>query len=275
VQLAGGALAREPGWRPRLVVLDLDGTVVPYAAYYEEPTARVRAAVASVLSAGVPVVVATGRAVWGALPTVAALGLEGVHVVASNGAVVYDGGLAAVTHEVTIDPAPAATALAGGFAEAAFAIECGAAGFLVTPDFERDFAGPFLREAELSELVAHRTPRMVCRPRGYTPPEAAAVAAEVLGGSPYSWSIGYSSWVDITAPGISKASGVALVASDFGVAASDVLAIGDGENDVELFEWVGYAVAMGQAPPSVQAAADVVTATIEDDGVAATLERWF
>ncbi|MCW2504494.1 MAG: HAD-superfamily hydrolase, subfamily [Actinomycetia bacterium] len=269
-----------PGWRPKLVVLDLDGTVVPYAGFYDQPTARVRAAVAAVLAAGVPVVVATGRAVWGALPTVTALGLEGIEIVASNGAVVFDGTSQQVSHEVTIDPRPAAEALhagfaVGGFRGAAFAAERGSAGFLYTPDFARDFAGSFLSEATIAELTASHTPRMVCRPHDCTPPQAAVVANAALGGLDYSWDIGYSSWIDVMAPGVSKASGVALVAADLGVSAADVLAIGDGGNDVELFEWVGCAVAMGQAVDSVQAAADIVTESVDDDGVAVVLERWF
>jgi Cof subfamily protein (haloacid dehalogenase superfamily) len=264
-----------PEWAPKMVVLDLDGTVVPYAAFYDRPTARVRAAIEAVRAAGVPVIVATGRAVWGALPTVGAMGLEGIEIVASNGAVIFDGTSQTVKHEVTIDPAPAAFALAAGFDGAAFAVERGSDGFLHTPDFEQDFAGSFLAEAPLHELVTRRTPRMVCRPHDCTPPEAAAVAASALAGLDYSWDIGYSSWIDVMAPGISKASGVAIVAADLGILASDVLAIGDGGNDVDLFNWVGCAVAMGQSPDSVRAAADLVTESVEDDGVAVTLERWF
>jgi hydroxymethylpyrimidine pyrophosphatase-like HAD family hydrolase len=267
-----------PGWRPKLVVLDLDGTVVPYAGFYDQPTPRVCAAIDAVRAAGVPVVIATGRAVWGALPTVRALGLAGVEIVASNGAVVYDGSTGVVRHEVTIDPGPAAYALAAGFslaAGAAFAVERGSSGFLYTPDFAQDFAGSFIAPATVEQMVAERTPRMVCRPHDCTPPEAAAIATEALGGLPYSWDIGYSSWIDVMAPGISKASGVALLAADLGVSAADVLAIGDGGNDVDLFEWVGCAVAMGQSADPVLAAADLVTESVADDGVAVALERWF
>jgi hydroxymethylpyrimidine pyrophosphatase-like HAD family hydrolase len=44
---------------------------------------------------------------------------------------------------------------------------------------------------------------------------------------------------------------------------------------VELFGWVGHAVAMGQSPAAVRAAAHAVTAPVGDDGVAVTLEQWF
>jgi hydroxymethylpyrimidine pyrophosphatase-like HAD family hydrolase len=275
VELAGPSAAQDPEWRPRLVALDLDGTVVRYAQFDDEPTARVRAAVDAVRAAGVPVIVATGRSVWGALPTAAALGLDGIELVCSNGAVVYDGRARTILHEVTINPGPAALALAERAPTAGFAVERGADGWLHTAGFVRDFPGPFLAEVELAELLTVPTPRLVGRLDDFTPEEAAGIAAAALSGAEYTWDIGYSSWIDVMAPGVSKASGVALVAADLGIAASDVLAIGDGSNDVELFGWVGHAIAMGQAPESVQAAAHAVTESVDDDGVAVALARWF
>ena len=59
------------------------------------------------------------------------------------------------------------------------------------------------------------------------------------------------------------------------VAQADVLAVGDGFNDVEMLEWAGRGVAMGQAPSTVQEAADAVTGTVAADGVAVELARWF
>ena len=57
--------------------------------------------------------------------------------------------------------------------------------------------------------------------------------------------------------------------------AADVLAIGDGRNDIEMLRWAGRGVAMGQAVPEVVEAADAVTATVYDDGAAVELRRWF
>jgi len=275
VESAGTSSALDPDWRPRLVALDLDGTVVQYAQFDQIPTQRVRAAVDAVRAAGVPVIVATGRTVWGALPTAATLGLDGIELVCSNGAVVYDGAAGKLLHEVTIDPGLAVRALAERAPSAGFAVERGADGWLHTARFSRDFPGPFLAEVEIEELLTIQTPRLVARMEEYTPQEAAAIAAAALADTPYSWDIGYSSWVDVMAQGVSKASGVALVAADLGIPAADVLAIGDGSNDVELFSWVGHAIAMGQALPSVQAAADAVTESVDEDGVAIALDRWF
>jgi hydroxymethylpyrimidine pyrophosphatase-like HAD family hydrolase len=75
--------------------------------------------------------------------------------------------------------------------------------------------------------------------------------------------------------GVSKASGLEYVARELGVDASDVLAIGDGRNDVEMLRWAGRGVAMGQAVEEVREAADDVTAPVHDDGAAVELSRYW
>jgi hydroxymethylpyrimidine pyrophosphatase-like HAD family hydrolase len=59
------------------------------------------------------------------------------------------------------------------------------------------------------------------------------------------------------------------------VDAADVLAIGDGRTDTEMLQWAGRGVAMGHAPEVVRAAADHVTAPVDQDGAAVELRRWF
>jgi hydroxymethylpyrimidine pyrophosphatase-like HAD family hydrolase len=54
----------------------------------------------------------------------------------------------------------------------------------------------------------------------------------------------------------------------------NVMAIGDDFSDIEMLEYAGIGVAMGNAPEAVKARADWVTTTIEEDGVARALERW-
>ncbi|HNM96838.1 MAG TPA: HAD hydrolase family protein, partial [Marmoricola sp.] len=56
---------------------------------------------------------------------------------------------------------------------------------------------------------------------------------------------------------------------------ADALAIGDGRNDQEMLAWAGRGVAMGQAIDEVKQAADAVTDSVYDDGVAIELRRWF
>lgn len=273
-----------PSWRPRLVVLDLDGTVVPYADGYAQPTPRVRAAVAATLAAGVPVIVATGRAVWGATGTAAALGLHGIELVCSNGAVVYDSDSGRVLHQVTVDVGLAVRELCARRSDLAFAVEHGIEGYWVTESFGADILSHVLGVVDADALVAAPTTRMVCRivgedtgvlPHADAAAEAVVLAAGALDPTRYSWETGYSGWIDVAAPGVSKATGVALLAADLGIDAADVLAVGDGTNDLGLFSWSGWSVAMGQAPERVRLAADEVTAEVADDGAALVLERWF
>ena len=277
-------------WRPRLVVLDLDGTTV--GLNQVSPTPRVRRAVAAAIRAGVPVSVATGRPVWAALPTMTELGLavgaggdepEALSVVCSNGALVYDMVAHRAVHRRLVDPGPAVRALAKVRPEAGFAVEDGLAGYRYTAQFARDFPSTYLAEVDLEELATIPTTRLCGRipgvpiPTAHTQCEVAAswVVAAELDPERYSYEIGYAGWVDVAAPGVNKGSGVALLARDLGIDAEDVLVIGDGSNDLSMFAWAGRSIAMGQAPPEVQAAADEVTLPVEEDGVAHVLERWF
>ena len=77
---------------------------------------------------------------------------------------------------------------------------------------------------------------------------------------------------EISARGVTKASGLAKLAARHGVGPEDVVVFGDMPNDIALFDWVrdggGRAVAMAHAHPDVLAAATDVTGTNEEDGVA-------
>lgn len=265
----------DPAWRPKLVALDLDGTVVPYGSAGARPSLAVAAAVGRVIDAGVPVVIATGRAVPDAVDTAVALGVRGVELVCTNGAVVYDAEAGEITHRVTVDVTQAAAALASRIPEAVFAAERDPHGFVTTDGFHRAFTVGREEVVDLATLVSEPVVRMVCVAQGWDVTRMGAVAAEVLDPAQYSWDLGYSAWLDVQAAGVSKATGTAMVCADLGIDPADVLAIGDGTNDLELFKWVGWAVAMGQALEVVQDAADEVTDPVEMDGCATVLGRWF
>ena len=80
-------------------------------------------------------------------------------------------------------------------------------------------------------------------------------------------------YVEITAPGVDKGSGLAVVAAELGIRPEDVLVFGDMPNDVPMFRWAGWRrVAVANAHPEVLALADEVTASNDADGVAAWLE---
>ena len=72
-----------------------------------------------------------------------------------------------------------------------------------------------------------------------------------------------------------KAQALAWLGQKLGVDPKAMMAIGDGENDLDMIEFAGVGVAMGNAPPAIQAAADFVTASNTADGVAIALEKYF
>jgi hydroxymethylpyrimidine pyrophosphatase-like HAD family hydrolase len=75
-------------------------------------------------------------------------------------------------------------------------------------------------------------------------------------------------------PGISKASAMARIADYLGVRREETIGIGDGDNDIEMVEWAGLGVAMGNATPATKAVADWVAPSVQEDGVAVTLRRF-
>ncbi|MGZ6800936.1 MAG: HAD family hydrolase, partial [Mycobacteriaceae bacterium] len=81
--------------------------------------------------------------------------------------------------------------------------------------------------------------------------------------------------VELSAPGVTKATGLAKVAGDYGVEQATVIAFGDMPNDVPMLSWVGHGVAMGNAHPAAVAVANEITGSHTQDGLANVLERWW
>lgn len=79
---------------------------------------------------------------------------------------------------------------------------------------------------------------------------------------------------DILPANASKARGIRDVCRYYGVDVTECMAFGDGMNDLEMFDLVGYAVAMGDAQPALIERADFVTGTIEERGIQAVLEQF-
>jgi Cof subfamily protein (haloacid dehalogenase superfamily) len=82
-------------------------------------------------------------------------------------------------------------------------------------------------------------------------------------------------FLETTQSGVNKGSAIDYVAKNFlGITAANVLAIGDNYNDVEMLNYAGIGVAMGNAPADVQSLADWVAPDIEADGVAVAVEKF-
>jgi Cof subfamily protein (haloacid dehalogenase superfamily) len=81
-------------------------------------------------------------------------------------------------------------------------------------------------------------------------------------------------FLELASPAVSKGSGLAFLAEHLGFAAASTVAIGDGENDLELLEWAGYAVAVENADDGLKAHADWICPGVEEEGVAQVLEAY-
>ena len=80
-------------------------------------------------------------------------------------------------------------------------------------------------------------------------------------------------YLDITAPAVNKGDGLAVLARAAGVSLEEVAVIGDQRNDLPMFARAGLSIAMGQGPCEVLAAADRVTRSNEEDGVAHAIDE--
>jgi hypothetical protein len=81
-------------------------------------------------------------------------------------------------------------------------------------------------------------------------------------------------YLDITHPLANKGAAFSEIAKLLGVPLAEIAAIGDGANDVGMFERSGLSIAMGNAGPQVQRAADFVTESNSEDGFAKAIERF-
>ncbi|MFF8948036.1 HAD hydrolase family protein [Streptomyces sp. NPDC014940] len=82
-----------------------------------------------------------------------------------------------------------------------------------------------------------------------------------------------SALLELSGPGVSKASTLALCCAERGISHEEVVAFGDMPNDVEMLTWAGRSYAMGNAHPDVLAAASGRTVANNEDGVAIVIER--
>ncbi|WP_091969582.1 HAD family hydrolase [Propionibacterium cyclohexanicum] len=254
-----------------MVALDIDGTLVDHSGVLP---ARVGDAVAQAVGAGAVVVLATGRAFLDAKPVIDHLALPPGPHLASNGAVVVEHPPTTITHVTTFDPTDVIHRVHELAPAACIAVEDVGRGFRLNKLFPRDELHGRMRIESIERLCAKPATRVIVRDPDSQEQDFLRLADQ-LGMHGVSYSVGWSAWLDIAPEGVNKATGLARVSAAAGIDPADVLAIGDGRNDLEMLRWAGRGVAMGDASWEVREAADDVTANFDDDGTALELERWF
>lgn len=257
-------------WRPRLIALDVDGTIVDNL---NEMSEAVRESIRALRDSGIEIVISTGRAIPGVLNTTGKLGFTDGYAVASNGAIVFAYDPVEILHAVTFDASDAVRRVMEYVPEAIVAVEEIGVGFRVNRPFpEGEVSGQFIVE-DVESLIAEPVTRVVIRSTDHTAEEFSAIVDD-LGLTGTNYFIGYSAWLDLAPDGVSKASGLEFICNQLDIATADVLAVGDGNNDLEMLEWAGRGVAMGHAPEALKKVADAVTAPIEEDGLLEELRRY-
>lgn len=264
---------RPPLGSVRLVATDLDGTLLSPAGGV---TARCREAVAAAREAGVVVVPVTGRppqALW-ALAEDAGLGPYGI---CANGAALVD-----IDRRAVVEVQPLAGEIALGFVDllreripgivlACDDLEC----FSHEPGF---FMSPVDWDEKMEQIADIRTAveagciKLIARAPGTDARGLIRLLQERVGEIGHVTTSGLD-WVDIGAPGVSKAFALERLCERLGVHLSEVVAVGDNHNDLSFLAWAGVAMAPANAIPEVLAVAHRVLPHNGEDGVAALLEE--
>ncbi|WP_030319431.1 HAD family hydrolase [Streptomyces sp. NRRL B-3229] len=257
----------------RLIATDLDGTLLGSG---ESVSQRTRDALAAATAAGAAHIVVTGRGVRWTRHILDDLGYQGL-AVCGQGSQVYDAGRHRLLTSVTLDRQLAAVALAKIEAEVGplflAASRSGVDGdVLVGPGYALTGALPATPFTDVSDLWAEPLGKIYVQHPELTDDELAETAVRAAGGF-VSVAMAGQGIVELLPLGLSKATGLSLAARRLGLKAADTIAFGDMPNDIPMFAWASYGVAMADAHEELKAVADEVTSSNEEDGIAVVLER--
>ncbi|WP_329496684.1 HAD family hydrolase [Kitasatospora herbaricolor] len=266
-----------PKPRTRLIATDLDGTLLCAGGTV---SARTAAALAAAEAAGIQVVFVTGRPPRWMQQVSSHVGGHGVAICSNGGAIVdVRRGELLETFPLTAENALAViTALRAKLPGTAFAFEY-PGGFAREPGYEvrmwgsdeshpvgpaEELLSPGGEVRDLFKLLAKHPDldpdKLLSEAR-----KAAGHLAEITRSSPIPL-------LEISAPGVTKASTLAHWCAGHGIDSSEVVAFGDMPNDLEMLAWAGRAYAVANAHPEVLAAVATHTVSNEQDGVATVLE---
>lgn len=262
---ATAALPDVPTSTPALVACDLGGTLVRSG---RRATPAVVDALAAVRAAGHHLAIATGRSLSVAVQMVRLLGIRDGWVVAANGAVTarLDGNGYSVVQVTPVEAEPVVRLVSKIRPDLRLAAEVVGTGYRVTKRFPDGQLGGHQEVLQrVGDIWARPTPRLVVHGQWA---QRLTPALRESGVTAFPTRV---DWVDVTAPGVSKATALESIRAELGVVPSRTVAIGDGENDLELLSWAGMSFAMGHAPDAVRAVAHQITSSVERDGAASAL----
>ena len=260
----------------RLVVSDIDGTLVGHSKVF---TPRTRAAVTALAARGVGFTVTTARPPVGLRSIIDLLGLTAPAAAINGGALVRPD--LSIIEEKLLSPNMARQAVMllrqqgldpWLFTDNAWYlrdpqgdhVDLEARTIGQAPTQVDDFE-PALYDRVLKIVGASKNhPHLAdCEARLQRELGAGAIATR-----------SQSYYLDVTSPLAHKGVAVESLCRAMGVPVSAILTIGDGTNDIPMLKAAGFSVAMGNGNEAVKAAANAVTGSVDDDGFAAAMERY-
>lgn len=124
----------------------------------------------------------------------------------------------------------------------------------------------------LEEVLAEPSLKLVVRHPELSP-SALLDAVRQLGLSGFEATLSGAPFLEVMAEGVTKGAALARLCGALGIDRTEVVAFGDGLNDIAMLEWAGHGVAVANAQDAVQEVADEIAAPNDEDGVARVIER--
>jgi len=254
----------------RLLAVDLDGTVMGPG---DRISPAVRQALRAARAAGVHVLLATGRTGQSAAVYWRELELDPGPTICFNGAGVLELPAGSWWFRLTLPDGPARAVVAAA-TERGFLTQVYVGDELwvsredprVRRYVESNHIPAWVRPP--AELVRWPSPPIKILVQGEPPDLADLRAVLAEWASVVRIVSSQRDYLEILPQEAGKGRALAAIARRLGVPRASVAAVGDGENDVDMLEWAGLGIAMGQAHPAARAAADVVVPTVQEDGLA-------
>ncbi|GIK38299.1 MAG: hydrolase [Chloroflexota bacterium] len=260
----------------RLLALDLDGTIL---ADLHTISPRTQAAIKGAIERGVYVSIATGREYDITHKFVEMLGLT-TPTICCQGGLIFNGHTGETINHDGLS-VPLAHQLIDLARARRLALHLCLGGSGTYTEFATPFSRQILEEVggvvvEVSDLkqvvTVPPTKGLIVHPAD----EAGALVTELQATLNGNLSVfrSHTMLIEVTSPTVSKGHALAFLADYYGIPQSEVMAIGDQDNDVEMIAWAGLGVAMGNASAGAKAAADVIAPPLSEEGAAWAIEKY-
>ncbi|HEY9644036.1 MAG TPA: Cof-type HAD-IIB family hydrolase [Coleofasciculaceae cyanobacterium] len=267
----------------RLLVLDLDGTTVGAS---NQIRSQVLQAIQAVQDRGVQVAIATGRMYRSALRFHQALNSQ-LPLMTYQGALIKDPTTEQITRHLTVSQ-DFVLQLLDYFEQPELRHRLSVHAYIDDRLYVRELTQDSLEYAERSNIepiavgdlrqaIAHGEPTKLLAMSQQTEliDQLLVSLRQRYAPEQLYFTKSVATFFEATHPSANKGNAVKYLAEAvLGLQAENVMAIGDNFNDLEMIQYAGVGVAMGNAPDAVKAAADWVAPDVELDGVAAAIEQF-